>query len=701
MNTVQSEREKLFSLTSELFTDRHAWEDVVKAKLAFLQSGCTTEIDSLIRPVVAESWNRSCAMGISIDKKNLSLDISHEDYEATRKRYRTLVDEARPLLSEINQLDLSNNYIFELIIEEGTSLLQIGDYERKFYISEQSIFNESTMGTNAHSLCMRQKSPLVIVGPEHYCSALRDLAAVAAPILDKDGSAVASLLLIQDLPQNPWTEEYRKLLSQAKALISSIASTIESRAKFHAAKTVLENVSSKINTIKVSSQRSQDVLEAAFLSSPDIVFAVNTNGLIEQASAEAARLLATDTGALRGKHLDELFGKNFSAKFSSTNLQTQLITAKNGVSYHASIHPIPGTKDKEQNGYVLRLTPAQANDSTQKAKTPHVGSILTFDDILGKSPEIQTTIKLAKRYAPTMENILIEGESGTGKEYFAQAIHHAARPQGPFVSLNCAAIPAHLIESELFGYEAGSFTGADRKGSAGKIELAHGGTLFLDEIGDMPLDLQATLLRVLENKQVMRVGGKKYKQVDFRIIAATNRGLMNMVEEGTFRDDLLYRLSILVLSIPPLRERQGDCEFFAQHFLEQCRIKNPDGPIRISPAALAKIRQYRWPGNVRQLKNTISSSYYSATTDAIEVENLPLYLVHEGKGAPSSSSSPSILSNVSADDPESLSLQKLEESAIKLALLHSDNNVAKASELLQISKATLYRKIKDYGISLH
>lgn len=325
----------------------------------------------------------------------------------------------------------------------------------------------------------------------------------------------------------------------------------------------------------------------------------------------------------------------------------------------------------------------QARD-TLGSSSDTIGDVanIRFDDILGQSPSTRQAVELAQRFARTKENILIIGESGTGKEYFAQAIHNSLRPEGPFMSINCAAIPPRLIESELFGYESGTFTGAQRGGKVGKIELAQGGTLFLDEIGDMPLELQATLLRVLENKRVMRLGGKSYKQVDFRVIAATNRDLLEMVGESHFREDLYYRLSTLSISLAPLRKRPEDLDFFIHYYLDDFMVKNGMRK-RFSAAASLLIREFSWPGNVRQLKNAILSSCYAAQDETIHVEDLPPYLAHSR----------------TLTDSNNLSLRHLEESAIKTALMLTDYNVAKAAEMLDISRATLYRKLKEYNLA--
>jgi transcriptional regulator with PAS, ATPase and Fis domain len=335
---------------------------------------------------------------------------------------------------------------------------------------------------------------------------------------------------------------------------------------------------------------------------------------------------------------------------------------------------------------------SQRADKAAQWATAHNGeqASIQFDDIIYKSDTMANAVELAKRFAKTDENILITGESGTGKEYFAQAIHNYSSSQGPFMSINCAAIPHRLIESELFGYEPGTFTGAQRSGKAGKIELAHGGTLFLDEIGDMPLELQATLLRVLENKLVMRLGGKSYKKVDFRVVAATNRNLMAMVADGLFREDLFYRLSILTIDLPPLRERQDDLSCFIQRFLDESQRRGYGGcgqQRSFSPDAIKLLTSYSWPGNVRQLRNVVVSTYYASQDLVIGTQDLPAYL-----------QVPVIDAQNMVENSSTASLSELEEIAIKTVLERTGYNVAQTAKQLGVSKATLYRKLKEYNL---
>jgi transcriptional regulator with PAS, ATPase and Fis domain len=300
----------------------------------------------------------------------------------------------------------------------------------------------------------------------------------------------------------------------------------------------------------------------------------------------------------------------------------------------------------------------------------------TFADLIGKSPLFLAAVKQAQKLAPTEEAILLGGESGVGKDLFAQAIHNASRPGGPFVALNCAGLAKSLIESELFGYEGGSFTGAAKEGRPGKIELADQGTLFLDEIGDMPLDLQPVLLRVLETKQVLRVGGQRQRAVDFRVIAATNRNLGQLIRERGFRPDLFYRLATLTVSIPPLRERSGDIIPLVRHFIS----KNGGGSRIMEQAAYEALLRHSWPGNARELERAVIYALQMAEGPELKVGDLP-----PAFGSPRQDAA------WAAPDA---SLAELEERHIRNVMRRCRNNTEQAALILGIDRSTLYRKLK-------
>lgn len=330
-----------------------------------------------------------------------------------------------------------------------------------------------------------------------------------------------------------------------------------------------------------------------------------------------------------------------------------------------------------------------------KERRPAGSAGAVFNKIIGESEAIKKAVKLARKFAQSRENILLTGESGTGKEIFAEAIHQYYCPDGPFVVVNCAAMPRDLIASELFGYEGGSFTGAERRGRPGKIELADGGIFFLDEIGDMPLELQPVLLRVLENKQVTRIGGCTAKKVDFRLIAATNQNLYQMVLENKFREDLYYRLSVLNIHIPPLRERKEDIILLCDYFIEEyCQETGRPRP-QLSRETVEYILAYDWPGNVRQLKNAMIYAVNVCQGQIITPQDLPQNIILDKvrhRLYPSHFPVDSI--------GELLQISHLEKTAIQTALTYTNRCVPEAAKLLGLSRSTLYRKIKEYNITL-
>lgn len=315
----------------------------------------------------------------------------------------------------------------------------------------------------------------------------------------------------------------------------------------------------------------------------------------------------------------------------------------------------------------------------------------TFQHIIGKSPVMMELKKIALKAAKTNAPVLILGESGTGKELFAHAIHYASpRRLFPFIRLNCAAIPRDLLESELFGYQPGAFTGAGSRGKPGKFELAHQGTVFLDEIADLPLEMQPKLLRVIEEKETERLGGTQVFKTDFRLIAATHENLEKAVEEGRFRKDLYYRLNVIPIQIPPLRERKEDIPVLIPHLMQSFNQELGTNVTRLSPEALRCFQQYSWPGNIRELANILERILYSLDGDTIEVRHLPIYLQQAGKKTAQAATT---------------SLKKIlyerEKEALLQVLQHSQNNKNQVARLLGIHRTALYKKMKKHRIPLH
>lgn len=312
-----------------------------------------------------------------------------------------------------------------------------------------------------------------------------------------------------------------------------------------------------------------------------------------------------------------------------------------------------------------------------------------FSSIIGNSPNFLKQIKVAQQIAPTATNVMISGASGTGKENFARGIHELSERKGLFIPINCSAVPSELFESEFFGYMPGSFTGASNKGKAGFFELANEGTLFLDEIGDMPYPAQAKLLRVLQENTVMRIGSATPIPVNVRIISATNRNLKQMMIEGSFREDLYYRLNVLQIDIPSLAERRSDIPLLVDHFINLYTKKNGLGPKKISPAAMDILMSYSWPGNVRELMNVVENMVVINRQKNITVEDIPHYIQTE-----SNETTPAYPMDLG------VAVSLLESTTITQAIERCDGNKTKAAKLLNIPRATLYKKIKDYNLDV-
>jgi transcriptional regulator with PAS, ATPase and Fis domain len=314
----------------------------------------------------------------------------------------------------------------------------------------------------------------------------------------------------------------------------------------------------------------------------------------------------------------------------------------------------------------------------------------SINNIHGKSKIIMELKRLALKAAAANSTVLLMGESGTGKELFAHAIHDASmRRLNPFIRINCAAIPKDLLEAELFGYEPGAFTGASRV-KPGKFELAHRGTLFLDEISELPLEMQPKLLRVLEDKEVERLGGTRITKCDFRLIAATNEDLEELVEQGRFREDLYYRLNVIPLKIPPLRERKGDISILAENILETLATDLGKSITKISDDVLKTFENYNWPGNIRELSNILERTLYSieGLEDTIRISHLPILFQRQcDKSLKLQTSSWRNIKEVS------------EKEALLQALRTTNNNKQKAAQLLGIHRTALYKKMKKFNLS--
>jgi transcriptional regulator with PAS, ATPase and Fis domain len=466
------------------------------------------------------------------------------------------------------------------------------------------VWSEENVGCTAHNLALAYNRPVQIIGPVNFLKILDNNLSSAAPIFNEYGDTVGSIRLIQ---RNADTS---RLMTHTLGWVTSVASAITNQLKLFRRDKRLQLMNS--------------TLKAAFAHAEEGYISIDEAGYIVHINKEASRILNIKQERKKTNlyNLLEDWSPISNALESGRAIVSQPLHVKGDSPsiLHADIEPFHGDRKKHAHGAILRLS-AKA-DST-KVNPLQLSPAISFNSIIGKCSAIEALKDTARIVSQRPINILLLGESGTGKEVFAQAIHNSYNKTAPFIAINCASIPANLIESELFGYEGGSFTGADKDGKIGKIECANGGTLFLDEIGDMPLDLQPVLLRVLEEKRITRVGGRQSIPVDFRIISATNRPLYDDILRKQFRQDLYFRLAVVNLEIPPLREREEDILLMADNF-----IKDTCAKFNIPLCALSKtvekiLLEYSWPGNIRQLQNAMIYAVTMARERVIHPENLP------------------------------------------------------------------------------
>ena len=481
-----------------------------------------------------------------------------------------------------------------------------------------------------------------------------------------------------------WTDPWAKRLGLPHVIVENSVETIlnalESATQL---RRVQVEEAEKQCLFKTQSEMYQAVLDFTH----DAILAIDENGRIQVLNPPAERIM--------GCRAADSVGQPVEAVLPNTLLPDVLESGEKQLDQIMQIHQtlcntnrIPILVDGQRRGVVATFQDVkQLQNSEQKIRLKlHEKGLVAkyaFNDILGDSPAIRSTIQIARSYAASRASVLILGETGTGKELFAQSIHNASdRRDGPFVAINCAAVSNSLLESELFGYEAGSFTGASRGGREGVFELAHGGTLFLDEIGEIPRETQVELLLVLQEKEIRRVGGSRVIPVDVRIIAATNKDLLQETVEGRFREDLYYRLDVLDLKLPPLRERGDDVKILGLHLFRQ--LPGGKDPIMQSQFLylLEQVGPYQWYGNIRELQNF--------------VERANILMRNAGASSVTVSD---ILRRRAEPAPEPCQeTESRDRRAIEAALHNHPGSMADAARSLGCSRQTLWRKMKKYGI---
>ncbi|MEG0379102.1 MAG: sigma 54-interacting transcriptional regulator, partial [Eubacterium sp.] len=417
------------------------------------------------------------------------------------------------------------------------------------------------------------------------------------------------------------------------------------------------------------------------------------DGIIHEINVSACKILGIDAESVTdiGQILEDFFtegikkGKTVDLKFQAARRTCRCIGEIDRVDFgqNTSFYSIVFKEDKTLNKMANKITGNTAS--------------YTFDQIVTSDEATMALMAYAKKTADIDCCVLILGASGTGKELFAQSIHNSSkRNKGPFIAINCAALPADLVESELFGYETGAFTGAKHGGQPGKIELAEGGTLFLDEVGELPLNIQSKLLRFLDNRRVTRLGGKDEKEIDVRMITATNRNLEEEVRAKNFRLDLFYRINMITLKLPELNERTGDIALLAHYFLQKLNRENDRFIHSIHPEVVALFENFEWEGNVRQLQNIVTRAYYLCEGQQITKKDLPENMQCRA----TSNIKPAQPKQEVALPPKEDTLKAFERELIIETIEACKGNMTQVAKTLNMAKSTLYRKIKAHKIEI-
>lgn len=429
------------------------------------------------------------------------------------------------------------------------------------------------------------------------------------------------------------------------------------------------------------------------------------NGIVNFWNKSSERLYNVKSQEILGRYVGEIFPNALAIKVLKEGVSIENIYHEpvKGKMVNMSTIPIRNSEGKiiavvSTDRDVTEVVSLSNQLETEKEKVKllneayqnEVASKYNFYSIIGKNKKIIDAMALMQKIAPTSVSVLITGESGTGKEVFARALHEASGRKGNFVPVNCSAIPYELFESELFGYIEGAFTGAIKKGKIGKFELANNGTIFLDEIGDMPIDMQVKLLRVLQDGVINRLGSEKEVNTNARIIAATNRNLKDFMKEKKFRSDLFYRLAVVQIELPPLRERKEDIRDFINSFIKTISTQESIDITSIDEGIYPILANYKWEGNIRELKNIIQRMVVLSNGSKITVQDIPEYIMESGQVA---------LEEKKEDYDLERTVAEMERKKIKEALKVTMGNKKEAAKLLNIKRSTLYYKINQYGLS--
>jgi len=615
-----------------------------------------------VRSVVLASWQR-CRSEAVDPAKHSAPGAATEHVRQLQRQSRDLCDAARPALEGLREI-LRECGTLIMLCDPGGTILQLNGETRARSVGERinlatgGCWNEDVIGTNAIGTAIATAAPVQIHANEHFCLDVKRWTCAAAPIFDPFGRTLLGVVDISGVKET--------FHGHTLGLVVAAASQIE-------CELARRNVALHERLLTRS-------IDHFIRYASDYVVLVDSRGRIVRTNGNAQAARESYDVRLPCEVGGQVPGLDLTLPDIDRCCQRpQWLRSE-------WLHPI---KDHDGMLGTMLVIPLGARQHRPAVSLPMATAPMAandaFGEIIGTSEVLEATKARARRIAPLDLPVLLLGETGAGKELFARALHRAGnRPEGPFIAVNCGAFTRELLASELFGYTDGAFTGARRGGLAGKFEQADGGTLFLDEVGEMPLEMQPHLLRVLQDGVVVRLGDTRERRVSVRIVAATNRDLQKEIAAGRFREDLYHRLCVVSLLLPPLRDRPGDIEAIIAHLNSKLARKYGCAPKQPEPAVWQALLRYRWPGNIRELQNVFEVMFALSEGHIIDTSLLPPSIAQTPKD--SVSTSPSM-----AAPPGRL--EEMERQAILDAIANSHGNISMAARTLGISRSTLYVKL--------
>ncbi|MFZ2870193.1 sigma-54-dependent Fis family transcriptional regulator [Zavarzinia sp.] len=621
-----------------------------------------------VRNPIGRSWRRCVGADVDHRRDRAPPPVPGDEFESIRQSCLELIDASAPVMASARHFLQETGTVMVLADPAGLILSLEGDISLRgatenIHLVPGANWSEFTCGTNAIGTAIETGQPIQIHSNEHFCAGIKHWSCSAAVLRDPCDGSIIGAIDVSGLR--------RSYSRHSMALVVATAARIESR---------LAQIEMDIRYRLL--EASMNRLTA---TSTDGVVVFDRHGRAIKANADVAAMLR-DLGATREEAARGLAAMNFDwRRDTSRPLRLQpwfrqewLTPIHEGAERLGAVMIVPGH-------HARHVKPRRPTVPAEERRDRSA-----FGRIVGRDPALADVVERARRVATSVAPVLLLGESGVGKEVFARSLHDASKvASGPFVALNCGGLSRDLLTSELFGYAEGSFTGARKGGMCGKVEAAHGGTLFLDEIGEMPLDFQPLFLRVLEEREVCRIGETRARKVDFRLVTATNRDLRKEVEAGRFRLDLYYRVSVVGITVPALRDRRGDIPELAEHFVRQMVEKHGTPPIGISPAVIDRLMRYDWPGNIRELRNVIESMVLTAAGPELAPRDLPPDITsrieeHFGGIAPS---------------PAGLSaIERAERDALLTMIRACRGNLTATARSAGLAKSTVYAKIRKFGL---